>query len=163
MGKNFLKLIEEKTEILLTGPKAARENLLSVFGSLSKLIKTHTTNMWVILDSNLNFNPHLNKVIKTSFFHFRNIARVTHFLTQKDTEILIHTFITSCLDFWNYHFTGFIRKLQLVQNASARIQTKTKKMDHISPLLQWVTHCTGLTLLLPTSEIFFHFIFQADD
>lgn len=49
------------------GSKAAREKLYSIFDGLIKQIKTHTTNLVLILD-NLNFNPQFNKVIQTPFF-----------------------------------------------------------------------------------------------
>lgn len=140
MSKNFLKLNEEKTEILLIGPIAAREKLHSMLGGFSGHIKTQVTNLGVIVDSDLNFHFHFNKVIKISFFHLRNIAKVRPFLTPKDTEMLIHAFITSRLDYCNSLFTGLpiksTRKLQLVQNAAARVVTKTKKINHITPLLK---------------------------
>lgn len=103
----------------------AREKLQSAIGGLGKQIKTQITNLRVILDSDLTFNSHFNKVIKTSFFHLRNIAKVRPFLTQRDAEMLIHPFITSHLDYCNSLFNGLpkksMRKLQLVQNAAGWI------------------------------------------
>lgn len=43
MGKNVLKLNEENTEILLIGPKAAREKQHSAIGCLSEQIKINIT------------------------------------------------------------------------------------------------------------------------
>ena len=52
---------------------------------------------------------------------------------------LIHAFISSRLDYCNALFTGLtkqvLHKLQLVQNAAARILTRTKKFEHITPVL----------------------------
>lgn len=53
-------------------------------------------------------------------------------------ETVIHAFITSCLDYCNSLLGGVsqssINRLQLVQNAAARLQTGTKKQEHITPV-----------------------------
>lgn len=72
MSNNFLRLNEDKTEILLIGPKTKREMLIKNLGGLAPWIKSEVTSLGVILDSELNFNSHINKVTKTSFFHLRN-------------------------------------------------------------------------------------------
>ena len=61
-------------------------------------------------------------------------------LTQADTEKLVHAFITSKLDSANSLLHGLptflLDRLQNVQNAAARIITRTKKYDHIKPVLK---------------------------
>lgn len=56
-----------------------------------------------------------------------------------DAEILIHAFVSSRSDYCNVLFSSLpkttIKSLQLVQNAAARILTKTRKYDHITPIL----------------------------
>ena len=66
--------------------------------------------MDVILDTELNFKPHIGKVTQTDFFHLQNIAKVQCFLTQQDAEKLIHAFITSRLEYCNALFTGLPKK-----------------------------------------------------
>ena len=63
-------------------------------------------------------------------------------------EKRVHAFIFSRLDYCNAVFTGLpkksIRQLQLIQNAAARVLTKTKKVDHITPVLRslhWLPVC----------------------
>ncbi len=60
-------------------------------------------------------------------------------LSTSNAEILIHAFMTSRLDYCNALLGGcsarLINKLQLVQNAAARVLTRTRKYDHISPVL----------------------------
>ncbi len=60
-------------------------------------------------------------------------------LSMSNAETLIHAFMTSRLDYCNALLGGcsarLINKLQMVQNAAARVLTRTRKYDHISPVL----------------------------
>jgi len=67
--------------------------------------------------------------------------------------------MTSRLDYCNALLGGcfarLINKLQMVQNAAARVLTRTRKYDHISPVLStlhWlpIKHCIDLKILLIT-------------
>ncbi len=57
-----------------------------------------------------------------------------------DAEKLVHAFMTSRLDYCNALLGGCpassINKLQIVQNAAARVLTRSRKYDHITPILQ---------------------------
>ncbi len=98
------------------------------------------TNLGVILDSNLSFENHISHVTKTAFFHLKNIAKLRNMLTISDAEKLVHAFMTSRLDYCNALLGGCsassINKLQIVQNAAARVLTRSKKSHHITPILQ---------------------------
>ncbi len=98
------------------------------------------TNLGVILDSNLSFENHISHVTKTAFFHLRNIAKLWNMLTVSDAEKLVHAFMTSRLDYCNALLGGCpassINKLQIVPNAAARVLTRSRKYDHITPILQ---------------------------
>ena len=96
-------------------------------------------NLGVIFDPDLSFNSLLKQISRTAFFHLRNISKIRNVLTQKDAEKLVHAFVTSRLDYCNSLLSGSSRKslktLQLVQNAAARVLTRTKKREHITPVL----------------------------
>lgn len=87
----------------------------------------------------LSFEDHIKNVCKVSFFHLRNIARLGSSLSTTDAEKLTHAFISSRLGYCNALFAGIsskvINRLQYVQNSAAGILTKTKKHEHISPVL----------------------------
>ncbi len=91
-------------------------------------------NLGVILDSNLSFENHISNVTKTAFFHLRNIAKLRNMLSVSDA------FMTSRLDYCNALLgacpASSINKLQIVQNAAARVLTRSRKYDHITPILQ---------------------------
>lgn len=58
---------------------------------------------------------------------------------MKDLQTVIHAFITSRLDYCNSLYFGLpkssLDRLQLVQNAAARLLTGTRKREHITPVL----------------------------
>ncbi len=60
-------------------------------------------------------------------------------LSVSDAEKLVHAFMTSRLDYCNALLGGCpassINKLQIVQNAAARVLTRSRKYDHITPIL----------------------------
>ena len=53
--------------------------------------------------------------------------------------LVLHAFVTTRLDYCNALYMGVsgssIARLQLVQNAAARLLTRTRKYEHISPIL----------------------------
>ncbi len=59
--------------------------------------------------------------------------------------LLICAFMTSRLDYCNALLGGcsacLINKLQMVQNAAARVLTRTRKYDHIGTVLSTVALC----------------------
>ncbi len=79
--------------------------------------------------------PFIGK-IKSAYYHLKNIARIRCFVSSQDLEKLVHAFITSRVDYCNGLLTGLpkktIRQLQLIQNAAARILTRTRKSEHQS-------------------------------
>ncbi len=89
--------------------------------------------------------------------HFKNLKNISK--QMSNAEILIHAFMTSRLDYCNALLGGcsarLINKLQMVQNAAARVLTRTRKYDHISPVvstLHWLPtkHRIDFKILLTT-------------
>ncbi len=80
-------------------------------------------------------------------------------LSMSNADMLIHVFMTSRLDYCNALLGGcsarLINKLQMVQNAAARVLIRTRKYDHISLVmstLHWlpIKHRIDFTILLIT-------------
>ena len=119
------------------GTKDQRLAITNKLGNLSSQVKPTVKNLGVILD--LNFEKHISNITKSSFYHLRNIKKVRPFLSLEDTKKLTHAFVLSRLDYCNALYTGLPKKttdrLQVIQNAAARIVTKTKSRDHITPVL----------------------------
>ena len=93
----------------------------------------------VIYDSNMSMENHIVAICKAAFFHLRNISRIRKYLSSQTAEMLVHTFVSSRLDYCNSLLYGVpkesLKKLQHVQNVAARIVMHTHKCDHITPVL----------------------------
>jgi len=65
---------------------------------------------------------------------------VTQSLTPDAATTLIHSFVSSRLDYCNGLLFGVadqqIKRLQSVPNAAARLVTSTRRTDHITPVLR---------------------------
>ena len=83
---------------------------------------------------------YVTAVCKVGFFHLQNISRIRNYISCRTTEILVHAFITSRLDFRDSLLNGLpkqtIKRLQHVQNAAARTVALAPKHEHISRVLQ---------------------------
>ncbi len=162
MTSNFLLLNSEKTEVLIIGPKTATcnnlEHCLTLDGCSVKY-SSSVRNLGVLFDSNLSFDSHISSICKTACFHLKHISKLRPILSMSNAKMLIHAFMTSRLDYCNALMgdcpARLINKLQMVQNAAARVLTRTRKYDHISPVLStlhWlpVKHHIDFKILLIT-------------
>ncbi len=139
-------------------PEGNLEHCLTLDGC-SVNSSSSVRNLGVLFDSNLSIDSHISSICKTAFFHLKNISKLRPMLSISNAEIFIHAFSTSRLDYCNALLGGcsahLVKKLQMVQNAAARVLTRTRKYDHISPVLStlhWlpIKHCIDFKILLIT-------------
>ena len=143
MTTNLLKLNSSKTELMVVAPKALLQKvghfLLHVDGS-SITPSVEVRNLGIILDSTLSYQSHIKAITKSAFFHLKNISRLRPSLSDSVAEMLIHSFVTSRLDYCNGVLFGipskYLDRLQYVQNSAARVLTRTKPWQHITPTLR---------------------------
>ena len=141
---NILQLNGDKTQIVLV--RAPRAN-----SGVSDLVhvqidghpipfSTSVKNVGVIFDKQLNMEAHVKSLCRSCMFHLRNISNIRRLLSHKIADQLIQAFVTSRLDYCNSLLSGLpsstICHLQRVQHIAARIPTRTKKYDRITPILQ---------------------------
>ncbi len=165
MMNTFLLLNSEKTEVLIIRPKNHTSNNLErcltfdVCSLDSPSSSSSFRNLGVLFDSNFSFDSHVSSICKTAFFHLKNISKLRPMLSISNAEMLINAFITSRLDYSNALLgdcsVRLINKLQMVQNAAARVLTRTRKYDHISPVMSTlnllpIKHCIDFKILLIT-------------
>jgi hypothetical protein len=145
LSNNFLKLNHNKTNIMLVGPERARKRLAAELGMInlgtaSLALSDKVKNLGVTFDGDLSFGQHISNLAKSSMISLRNMAKIRKHFSYKSFETLIHAFVTSRLDYCNSLLTGAsqkdIKKLQLLQNYSARMLFNKRKHDHVTPLLK---------------------------
>ena len=138
---NGLKLNESKTEIVHFCSKFRQSDYIDHVDIGGTVVKTNVLarDLGVKLDSNLTLSNHVSAVCKAAFFALHKIGSIRPFLSLKSTEKLVHAHVISRLDYCNGILFGLpdnqIQKLQRVQNAAARLVTRAKKHDHVSPIL----------------------------
>lgn len=108
--------------------------------TLSAYIKPTARNFGRIFDSDLSFQPHINKPVQPCSVELRTISKIKPMLPQSHIEKIIHSIIFSILDCWDSLLSGDINNkslpgFQLFQNAAARLQTGFKRQDHITQIL----------------------------
>ena len=81
----------------------------------------------------------MSALVKSCNYQLRRIGQIRKYLTQEAAEKLIHAFVSSRLDNGNALLYGLpdyqIVRLQRIHNTAARILTRKRKFDHISPVL----------------------------
>lgn len=137
------ELNSSKTEAILVGtPHQTRSSTITsiTFAGHDIHLSPSVTNLGVIMDPHLTFELHIKQLCKNSFYHLKNIAKLRPSLSLPDAEKLVHAFVSTRLDYCNALLVGIsnknIQKLQYIQNCAARILTKARKFDHITPVLK---------------------------
>ena len=103
MSQNFLKLNDDNTEILFfascfkTHPPFGPVQI----GQASILTSDSARNIGMILDSILSGEQQTTKTARSVFHQLRKLSHIRKYLTQGATETLIHTFVSSRLDYCN--------------------------------------------------------------
>ena len=93
----------------------------------------------------LSMQAHIGQVTKSCYYQLRNIGQIRRSINEGACNTLVHALVTSRINYCH---------LQRVQNCAARIVSRTKKYDHITPVLQkmhWLPIClrpTYKTLIL---------------
>jgi hypothetical protein len=143
MKSNLLMLNDSKTEVALIGTKQQLGKLgnleLSV-GDANIKPCTKVKNLGVIFDNNMTMEDQVNNICKTSYFYIRLLGKLRKFLDKETGAMITHAFITSRLDYCNSLLYGIssslVAKLQRILNTAARIVTRTKISNHITPVLK---------------------------
>ncbi len=134
------KLFYSFAEVIAFGNQDEVLKVNAYLDSRGQTTENQVKNLGVILETDLSLSSHVKAVTKSAYYHLKNIARIRCFVSSHDLEKLVHAFITSRVDYCNGLLTGLpkktIRQLQLIQNTAARILTRTRTSEHITPVLR---------------------------
>jgi len=138
MSANRLKLNIDKTELLWAGSRRSVSQFEGhgpaiQLGADTVLPCDHVRLLGVIISDDLSLDGHASAVSVTSFYWLRQLRRVRRSVDTESAATLIHTFVTSRVDYYNLLLAGCNKavsdKLQRVMNAAARVVSGTRKYD----------------------------------
>ena len=139
---NQLKVNDDKTEILLVGSKFSqkkRSNISFNVGNETVYSSEKVKNLGVIFDNSLTMCEFINSKCSACFYYIREIAKIRKYLTLEAAKNIVQSYVISRLDFCNSILYGvnkqYIKKLQFVQNAAAKLIYRARKFDHVTPIL----------------------------
>ena len=138
---NHVKLNLVKSLLLYTVPRRHSSELVTpplVVGDATLPPSVQARNLGVIFDSALSMALHVNSVCKCAFFHLTLIGGIRRFLDVRSAKSLVHDLVLSRIDYANslLLFKSFLRKVQRVQNAAARLIVGVGKYKRISDHLK---------------------------
>ena len=100
------------------------------------------------MDQHLSMIDNVSAVCASCNYHLRRLSSIRRYLTQDATRCAVQAFITSRLDYCNSLLHDIplaqIERLQRIQNKAARLITRTRQRDHITPVLRalhWLPAC----------------------
>ena len=143
MSVNMLKLNDEKTEVLFITSSFYQKSLRScslLVDQTPVSPSKSARNIGVVFDDKMQMNSHINSICKTAHFHLRKIGTIRKYLTQDACATLVHSVISSRLDYCNSLLaelpSSSYHKLQRVLNTAARIVSLRPKREPITPVLR---------------------------
>jgi hypothetical protein len=101
---------------------------------------TPAKDLGTTFDSNLSYNEHISNLTSSYIRKLCQINRVKDSFDVKTLQSIVEMLVINKLTYgstiWSNTSAKNIKKLQTVQNFAARIITKVRKFDHITPSLQ---------------------------
>ena len=142
MNSVKLKLNDEKTEVILISSPHFSKQISSLnfkAGNTAVTPALSVRNLGVIFDNTLSMKKHVDTVCKSVSFHLRNIGKVRKYISQTAAELLVHSLVSSRIDYSNSLLFGIpdnqVKRLQRLFHVAARIVTLTPSSHHITPVL----------------------------
>ena len=143
LSSNRLSVNHSKTEYLLLGNPQQRSKLVSSIFFRGNTItpSDKCRNLSVIFVSNLTIKNHISDVCRSSFYHIRQLGQIRASLDTNSSVLLANSLVSSKLDYCNSLFYNLpaksLNRLQLVQNALARVVVPSVRRNHqLTPTLR---------------------------
>ena len=143
MRRNFLKLNDDKTDVLLIGSRQQLSKIALHGVTVGESLiapATAVRDLVAVFDTYMTMVPHVNALYQPARYHIRNVGKIRRFVDRDSCEKIVHAFVMSRLDLNNALLAGLsgdtVAKLQKCQNKVIR----TRIMDHITPVLMNL-HC----------------------
>ncbi|XP_078533484.1 uncharacterized protein LOC144819505 [Lissotriton helveticus] len=138
MTTSRLKLNSDKTEVLILGssPSAWDDSWWPPALGTAPKPTDHARNLGFILDSSLSMTRQVNAVSSSCFNILRMLRKIFWWIPTETRKTVTQALVTSRLDYGNALYAGTTTKLQKrlqrIQNASARLILDIPRNSHIS-------------------------------
>ena len=140
MKANALKINEEKSECLIFSKNTDEAHMTLLAGI--QVVKSQETVkiLRVTLDTKMSLGQQISSISRSVHMYIRKIKRIRLSLSDFALKTLIQSTVTVRLDYCNSLYYGLTqkstRKLQLAQNAAARLIAKIYIRDLITNILR---------------------------
>ena len=142
MARNWLKLNDSKTEFIVYGSKKNLDTITTksvTVGDSTVAASDSVRSIGAVLESTLSLDKQVAATCKSAWYHLYSISKIKKYITADQLKSVIHAYVTSRIDQNNSLLVGAPKKtlsrLQMVQNASARLIMGLRKTDHITSAL----------------------------
>ena len=144
MVQNKLKVNDEKTEFLIITPKTFQTKLRELnitirVGNADITPRSCVRDLGANLDQHMNMQPQVSSVVRGMYANIRRIGKIRNLIDQDTCAMLTNSLVLTKLDYHNGLLANLprttLQPLQLAQNMAARQVTRTKKSDHVTPIL----------------------------
>lgn len=143
MTVNRLMLNENKTQLIWLGTRLQLDKITADQLTLPNATVTFSSSvndLGVRLDSQLSMADHIAALSRSCFFQLRQLRSIKQSLTSDATRTLVYAFVGSRIDYCNGVLAGvsgqLLQRLQVIQNAAARLVTGATKSEHMTPVLR---------------------------
>ena len=124
----YLRLNATKTKILVIAPSSIRSTIkirgTFINGSCIRFDQW-AKNLGVIIDDELTFKRHVDKIVKSCNMTIRKLSKIKDFLTYEQLRTAVCSYVFLTIDYCNSLLYGIqadlLDKLQSVQNSAARL------------------------------------------
>ena len=140
MKTNALKINEEKTECIIFSKNTEEAHMTLLAGT--QIVKSQETAkiLRVTLDTKMSFDQQIFSISRLVHMYMKKIKRIRMYSSDFALKTLIQSTVTVRLDYYNSQYNGLTqkstRKLQLAQNAAARLIAKISICDPITNVLR---------------------------
>jgi hypothetical protein len=163
-SQNSLLLNGGKTEVIHIASQFRKRNPSPdlIIDGVRITPSTSAKDLGVIVDNAVTMKEHIKKISRAASFGIFKIGKLRQYLDRTSTERLVNALVTSHLDYCNSLLINLpashLAPLQSIQNTAARLITRSKKFQHITPVLHslhWlpIPRRTQFKVLLLTYKI----------
>ena len=138
MNDYFLKINEGKTNIIVFARPAFHDNFTTSNVTLNNgdviTISDKIEYLGVHFDKFLSMKTHVNKVVSHCYILLKTIRQIRKFLSRSQVELLVHSIISSRIDYCNALLFGAqkvecLNKLQRVQNQASKLVLRKGRLQ----------------------------------